>query len=379
MRPFCVCASLLLAGVPALAHAQQAPPLSLAAPAPDSVVFVNGEQLSGTLSSADGSGIVFKSVMAGEIKVKWEKVRELHSDKNFAVLPAGEKLTRRDAAGIVPEGKVHVADQQLTIDTAAGPTTIPLKQADRIVDAEEFERAIHHPPSLLQGWGGTATGGVSIVRATQKSTTFTGGLSLARSTPTVDWLPPRDRTSLDYDQAYGNVSQAGNPTIKTNIFHADAERDQYVTPRVFAFGSATFDHNFSQSLDLRQAYGGGLGITVVRNAHQQLDLKADAHYEKESFFDSTLNENLFGSTFSEKYLRYMFRGIVLNEFGSASPSWNNTKAYSTHVNAGLTFPVFRGLGFNVSAVDDYLNNAPPGSKKNSVQFTTGIVYAVKPR
>ena len=45
----------------------------------------------------------------------------------------------------------------------------------------------------------------------------------------------------------------------------------------------------------------------------------------------------------------------------------------------MVFPVYKGLGFNVGAVDDYLNNAPVGSKQNSTQFTTGITYTIKPK
>ena len=167
--------------------------------------------------------------------------------------------------------------------------------------------------------------------------------------------------------------------MKTNIFHAQAEQDQYFSQRLYAFASTTFDHDFSQSLDLQQAYGAGVGITLAKNALQELDFKGDIHYEKETFFVAGMDQNLVGSTFSENYLRHLTKGIVLNEFASLSPSWNVENAYSAHANANLVFPVYKGLGFNLGGVDDYLNNAPLGSKKNSVQFTTGITYAFKPR
>ncbi len=348
-------------------------------PAPDTLIFVNGEQLTGELEHANADGVTFKSPMVGEVTVKWANVKELRSDKNFAILSAKQKLTRRDALAVVPQGKIAVAGKQITVSSNTGIKVVPLANADRIIDAAGFDKALTHPPGLLQGWGGLATGGVSLVRATQDSTTFNGAINLVRTTPQVDWLPARDRSVLDYNQSYGTVSQPGIATAKTNIFHADAERDQYFSPRVFAFGSVTFDHNYSQSLNLQQAYGGGVGISLLHNASTQLDFKADAHYQKESFFDPTQNVNLFGSTFSEKYLRYLRKGLVFNQFGSISPSWNNTNDYSAHVNASLGFPVYKGLGFNVGGVDDYLNNAPTGFKKNSTQFTTGITYTIKPR
>ena len=346
---------------------------------PDTLFFINGEQLTGSLERANAEGITFKSPVAGEIKVKWADIKELRSDKSFAILSMNQKLSRKNAAAIVPQGQIHVEDKQIIVATATGPKMVPVANANRIVDATAFDKAINHPPNIFHGWEGLVSVGASLVRATQNSTSYNGSLNLSRSTPQVDWLPPRTRTSLDFNQAYGTVSQPANATIKTNIFHAAAERDQYFTPRLFAFGSATFDHNFSQSLDLQQAYGGGLGITLLHNAIRQLDFKGDVHYEKQRFFDSTQNQNLFGSTFSERFLNYLPKGLVFNEFGSVSPSWNNMNAYSAHVNAGLGFPVYKGFGFNLGAVDDYLNNAPKGFKKNSTQFTTGLTYAIGPR
>ncbi len=363
------------------------------AKAPDVLVFVNGEQLTGELERANTDGVTFKSAMAGEITVKWANIKDLTSSKSFAVITKNEKLTRKDAAGLVPDGTIHVADGKISVAAASGEKDVPVADTSLVIDAGAFDKAIHHQPGLARGWGGTATAGASLVRSTQNSTNFNGAINLVRSTPNVDWLPPHDKTILDYNQAYGTVSQTGTATVKTNIFHADAERDEYFSPRLFAFASATFDHNYASSLDLEQAYGGGVGISLLHNAHRQLDLKADAHYEKETFFDSPLNltattqnQNLFGSTFSEKYLHYLFKGLVLNEFGSVSPAWHQSNssptqpnALSAHVNASLGFPVYKGIGFNVGAVDDYINNAPAGSKQNSTQFTTGLTYTIKPR
>ena len=357
-----------------------------AAPKPpdDTLIFINGEQLSGALETADNDGVTFKSNMAGEIKVKWANVKELRSDKHFALLTKNEKLTRRDALGIVPEGSVKVADKNIEVTTSTGPKSVPLADANLLLDATAFDNAIHHSPTLTQGWGGAVTGGATLVRATQNSTSFNGAVSLVRATPAVAWLPPKDRTTLDYTQSYGTTTQPQTATLPfssvvTNIFHASAERDEYFSSKLFGFGAATFDHDFSQSLALQQAYGGGIGMTVIKNAKQQLDLKGDIHYEKQQFFIPASNLNIIGSTFSDTYLRHLPKGLLLNEFASISPAWNNTQAYSAHINGSLIFPVYKGLGFNVGAVDDYLNNAPVGSKKNSTQFTTGLTYTIKPR
>jgi hypothetical protein len=325
--------------------------------------------------------------MAGDISVAWANIETLQSSRSFAVLKAHQRLTRKDAERLVSKGQIAVTDNQITVATPAGSQTVPVADARLLVDAASFDKAINHPPSLLQGWAGTATAGATLVRATQNSTTFNGAITLVRATPTVGWLPARDRTILGYAQAYGTTSQTGVPTTKTNIFHASAERDQYISSRVFAFVSSTFDHNYSQNLDLQQAYGGGIGITLLKSAIQQLDIKGDTQYTRESFFSTPTspappqNVNLFGSTFSETYSRILTKKsrVVFDQLGSFTPSYNVPSAYSAHVQGNLIFPVYRGFAFNIGAVDDFLNNAPIGSNKNSSQFTTGITYTITPR
>jgi hypothetical protein len=383
---------LLLALAPAVVYAQAKP--STAAKAPDTLVFVNGEQLTGELEKATGSGITFKSDMAGEITVEWAKIKELHSSKSFAILTARQKLTRKDATALVPQGEISADTKQITVTNAGATKSIPVANASQLIDSATFDKAVNRQPGVLQGWAGTATGGVSLVRSTQDSTTFNGAINLVRAMPEVDWLPARDRSIIAYTQSYGTTSQVGTETVETNIFHADAERDQYFSPRLFAFGSTTFDHNFSSNLGLEQAYGGGVGITLLKSARQEVDFKGDVHYEKEAFFDNvnsttatTQDQNIFGSTFSENYTRHLTkRNIVLNEFGSVSPAWSQSvssatqpNAFSAHVNASLVFPVYKGFAFNVGGVEDFINNAPLGSKRNSTQFTTGITYTIKPR
>ena len=381
---------LLLALLPIALNAQAKPD----APVPDTLVFVNGEQLTGQLEKATGAGITFKSDMAGEINVPWTRIKTLHSSKSFAILTAKQKLTRKDAIALVPQGEITADTKEITVTSPAGAKSIPVANASLLVDSPAFDKAVEHPPTLFQGWAGSATGGITFVRATQDTTTFNGAITLTRATPQVDWLPARDRTIINYTQSYGTTSQIGVPTVETNIFHANTERDQYFSPRLYVFGSATFDHNFSSDLGLQQAYGAGVGVTVIKSAVQEVDFKGDAHYEKETFFDNALNptattqdQNLFGSTFSETWLRHLTKkGLIFNEFGSISPAWSQSNtsatqpnAYSAHANASLIFPVYKGFAFNLGAVDDYLNNAPLGSKRNSSQYSTGITYTIKPR
>jgi hypothetical protein len=196
-----------------------------------------------------------------------------------------------------------------------------------------------------------------------------------RAIPTENWLEPSNRTSLNLSAAYGEVSEPSTPTIKTAIFHGDLERDQYFSPRLYVFGQGAFDHNFSQGLDLQQTYSGGIGWTVIQTANETLDLKTSVSYIREQFSGAP-DDDLIGSIFGEAFKRKFKHGLTLDQHLTLLPVWNNTNAYSGAFNALLTMPVYKRLNGSVGFIDSYLNNPPPAFRKNSVQLTIGLTYAL---
>ncbi len=228
------------------------------------------------------------------------------------------------------------------------------------------------------------------ITATQNQYTFSGGIGLVHSVPTVDWLDPRNRTSIDFTGSFGKITQpayrSGGITVpavttKSAIYHADAERDQYVSPRLFALVQTAFDHNFAQDLDLQQIYGGGLGWTVLKTPKQEADLKATLQYEKQQFItgSSSSKPNLIGSTLAASYLRHT-KLFTYTQGLAYIPAFNDMRAYSANETNTFAFPAYKSLSFSVGTLDSYLNDPPtslPPTKRNSFEFTMGLTYAIK--
>src|ERR1035438_2699141 len=252
------CALLVLPLCLCVRAQTQAP---VAKPEPDVLIFTNGEKLVGHLVNAHGGTVTFKSESLGEVSVDWKKIQELHSAQTFVVLNKTIKLNRKSDTSKVPQGTVAMADQKLTVTPATGtPETIPLADTAHLIDRPAFEQVVLHSPGFFDAWKGAVTAGASLVEATQTSRAFTGGLNLVRAIPTENWMAARDRTAFNLSVSDGVVTQPGNPTIKTEIVHADLERDEYFpASNFFGCGRAAFDHNYSQGLDLQQNFGGGLG------------------------------------------------------------------------------------------------------------------------
>lgn len=376
-----------------------------AAPAPDTLVFANGDQLTGHLVSAAGGNIVFNSDMAGSLTIPFAKVKELRAGSKaseFALLKKGLVVRRGTPA---PEGTVSIADGKVAVhpSQAASNTSaeavaesIPAAEVNVLVPRAEFDKQVNDHQSFFSNWNGAVTGGATLVRATTNATTLTAGLNLVRATPTVSWLPPRDRTTLNVTESYGKNTSPGSipqtvpptPDVTTlaSIFHADSERDQYFSPRVYALGDVAFDHNYAQGLSLQQIYGGGVGWTVVKGPRQELDLKADIHFETQRYLGGLINNvattaapstRLVGSTFFEGYNRTLPRKMVFTQSLNVIPSYNIAADYSANFNAGLAMPVFKRLSASITASDSFLNDPAPGYKKNSFQFVTGVTYTLR--
>jgi hypothetical protein len=360
---------------------------SNAKPAPDVIVFTNGDQLTGTLERADGDSFVFKSVVVGEVTVTADKIKELHAGGKFVALKKGEKITRTSKQ----PGTVTYGDNAITVAdiSSRAPEVVPVKELAHMIDSVTYNKEVSSNPGVLSGWNGSISGGITLVESTQTGQTYNLAANLIRLVPSVAFLPPRTRSTINVLETYGKITQPVIPqppppaapipdiVAKTNIFHADAEHDKYFTSKFYALVGVSFDHNFAQGLNLQQIYGAGLGWTLIQTPVQQFDVKADVHYERQNFQPPKVGKNLVGSSFTELYHRNLPAKILFTETGTFIPAWNDFSAYSAIFGAGLQLPTYKRFSLNLNMLDNYLHQPAFGYKSNSLQFVTGVVYTLK--
>ena len=376
----------------------------------DTLTFSNGDTLSGKLDREVDGTVFFSTDELGPISVPWSKIKALRTATGYVVLENKPGVHLRRYVADVARGIVQVNGDAVTVQPAAAPVAekpreareervisarepIPVKQAQYILDEKTFDRQLHEGPQLYQGWNGNATAGVTLVQGTQNQYTYTSAIGLVRTVPTVAWLTTRNRSQVDFSSSYGKITQpaylSGGTLIpasytKTSIFHADAERDEYVASRVYGVLQSAFDHNYSQGLDQQDTFGFGLGVTAVKRTAQELNLKATLQYERQTFLTSAsgTNQELIGSTFSASYVLKLKRGVAFTQQLSYVPAYNVVRDYSAQETNTFTFPAYRNLAFTVGTIDSYLNDplvAVPPNARNSFQFTTGITYVLKSR
>jgi hypothetical protein len=354
-------------------------------PVPDVIVFTNGDQLTGTLERATGDSFLFKSDVVGEVTVSADKIKELHANGKFVALKKNEQITRTSKQ----PGAITYGDNAISVDdTKSGtPEVIPVKNLADLIDDATFTAEVTNNPGIWYGWHGAISGGITAIESTQTGQSYNLAVTLARLIPSVDFLPPRTRTTINALETYGKITQPAIPqtipptlasTTKTSIFHADAEHDKYFdATKLYGLVGVSFDHNFSQGLNLQQIYGAGLGYTVIKTPVQEFDVKADVHYERQNFQPPTPNTNLIGSSFTEQYRRNLPAKIIFTESGTFIPAWNNLSIYSAIFAAGVQLPTYKRLSLNLNLLDNYLSNPAVGFNNNSLQFVTGVVYTLK--
>jgi hypothetical protein len=364
----------------------------------EELTLKNGDRLTGQLLNSTGTEIKFKSDLAGEVTVKWENVKELKSSREFAVVPKDVRDARDSL--LVPQGTIKIGEKGILVsplaeikpERSAAPagelTTpgaaktvataakeIPTHQVADVVDDATYQKEIHKKIGFKSGWDGHITTGTSMIYSTQNSYLFQVDTALKRSVPTVSWLDPKLRTTINFTLSAGKTTQPGTETTITNIYHVDAERDEYFSKKGYYLQALSFDHNFSQGLVLQQNYGFGIGSTLFKKEDSEFDVTADLHYESQQFNATAnveqLSLHLIGSTLTEKYTRKWGR-VHFDEKLLADIAWNNASAFSASGTSSVRMNVYKKLAFSVSTIDNFLNNPQVGYKKNSFQFSTGF-------
>src|SRR5580698_9375805 len=116
-------------------------------PAPDVIVFTNGDQLTGTLERADGDSFVFKSDIVGEITVTADKIKELRSAGKFVALKNGEKVTRTSRT----PGTITYADNAVSVSdvtSSSTPEVVPVKDLAELIDAATYTKEVVSNPGV---------------------------------------------------------------------------------------------------------------------------------------------------------------------------------------------------------------------------------------
>ena len=329
----------------------------------DQIVLKNGDRLTGTITKSDGTNLVIKTEFAGDVTVQWPAVQEINSSQPLHVATQGGKTV---------VGPVTTADGNLAVNTtASGTVTVPRAEVTALRnDSEEaaYEKSLH--PAVWQGWNVGANVGFALTRGNSE----TKNLALAF---TGDRKTSHDEIAMYANTVYATNDAAGAvPSVTANTTQGGARYDRNFTKQLFGYGSADFQTDALQTLNLRSVLGGGLGFHVINNPHTTLDFFTGLNYTRENYVG--LSRNFAALTLGEELMHKLGASTVVTEKLYIFPDLSQTGEYRATFNFGTVTKLSKWLGWQNAFGDIYVTNPPADPttglrpKQNDIVLTTGL-------
>lgn len=323
----------------------------------DQIVLKNGDRITGTVTKSDDKTLVLKTDSMGDVTIQLTSIDMISSNEPLHVAMQGGKTL---------VGTVNTSDGNVAVTTTGGEvTTVPRGDVTALRNDQEevaYEKGLH--PTLLQGWNIGANVGFALTRGNSETT----NLSLAY---TGDRKTNTDEISMYVNSVYSTNDAAGaTPSVTANVIQGGARYSHNLTNVLFAFGSADFQSDALQALNLRSILGGGLGVHAIKNSNTTLDLLFGANYTRESFVG--MSSNFAALTLGEELTHKFGASTVLTEKGYFYPDLNQTGQYLATFNLGTVTKLSKWFGWQNAFGDIYVTNPPPGKKTNDLLLTTGL-------
>jgi putative salt-induced outer membrane protein YdiY len=330
----------------------------------DVVTLKNGDRVTGTLVDVKGGNLDLKSDILGSLAIPLAQVTSYSAEKPVAVVRKGQATVEGQLA-LQPSG-----DWQVTTNGEA--QTIPGASVDLIMPAQDYQKIEEHTAKPWQDWKGGASLGYGLQHGNQETNTFTTTINIVRERPATPIFTPHWRTSFDLATLLSNSSENG-VFVNSHTFTTDVKPQYLFTTDNFVFGLVEFDHISTQGLYWRQTYGGGFGHDVVKNPRTTFSLLGGLTYVHEKFFDGSWDDSaqaLAGEVFGYQ----ISKRVRLDHDFNFYPNLSDTGEYRFDTATTLSARIAGKFSLNTGVIDLYLSNPPPGNKKNSLTFTTGIGY-----
>jgi putative salt-induced outer membrane protein YdiY len=321
----------------------------------DQVVMKNGDRVTGTIVKKDGDALTIKTEQFGVVTASWAKVESVKVDAPVTVELQGKPVQGTLAT---TDGKIEIATQGTKL--IAAPADVgAIRDAD---EQRAFERLEH--PGWGQLWSGNATLGFAGSAGNAVTSTFTTGVTAARTTST-------DKTSIYFNDIKASATANRISSETAQAVRGGISYDHNLNPRIFVSVSNDWENDKFQNLDLRYVIGGGFGYHFLKAGRSALDLVGGGDFNHSSYSTPLVQktgEGYFGDTYSFK----------LNAVTSATQAFRifddlgHTGNFRANFDVGASTRLTKWLNWNLSFSDRYLNDPAPGRKTNDILYTTGV-------
>jgi hypothetical protein len=366
----------------------------------DTVVFKNGDRVSGQLLRADSEIVQLKSQALGELSIHWSDIFEVHSkNRSYKIDKQGSKaqsytsfrsaVLRSTGSAIVveadslkvlvPRGWVEIVDQD---HPAAGLTQLMMVTPPPPAPDTSMAVALNAPESVVLG--------------SQSQMVFGGSLRILHNEPDLCALPSWFSSLLaaaNHNKSY----KVGAPAIVTDTFDGTLSLTNRLgsESKVAGVLVADLSGNSSLGIGLQQSYGVGVtetlyssnckGTTVIPRKQYLLKVNGDVslRYIHERLYAPGSSEDLAGLRLSETlvYAPYFktkdgvqTARFTITQSAWATPMLNDARAIQAGGLVKFDVPLGKSLSIGLMGEDDFINNAPKAKRKNYIKSALTVTY-----
>lgn len=349
---------------------------------PDTVVFLNGDRLSGHLKQATRDSVSFAGLVTGDVSLKWKDIKALSLTSSVVSIANSQTPQGFPASGPVIE--VTATNLCVRVKTQCLQTFL----ISQLISASVVESV--RPPVAPKSPGANpyfkAVGGTlkvspeSVIRATQKQIQLAGVFDLGLVTNSKDAFK-HQATSIALEANYSDSRKPGGAAVITELYSGTIQQNFYITDTKsengpYLYGITNFYHNLSLGMNLAQSYGSGIGWDGD-HGRSSYTLAADVRYLGEDLYSPGKPLSLAVAGLTEQY-SYTFPWHDINFYERILflPAFNDSHAFQVRGTTGLDFPIRSNVSFDVDLLDDYIRNAPPKSLQNFAKVTFSFKYVI---
>jgi putative salt-induced outer membrane protein YdiY len=330
------------------------------------VKFKNGDQLTGSWVRVNGDKIVFKSEALGELSVPVSKIESMASATPAVILvKSGEAYSGK--LSLLETGEWELKGED------GGTRRLGASSVQAIYHLDVFRAKGEEAPFRpFHNWQGKANLGYSLVRGDHDASTLSLGVNGTRRFPNLPGFNERFRTNYLLTMLFANTRTNGVQT-SANSITTSLRQDYLFSPTDFVFVLGQLEHIQTQSLNLRQIYGGGLGRDLLRRPRLGLQFLGGVTYVREAFQDTPVRRNA-EALVGEKLSWQISDDINFENYLNFYPNLTDPGEYRVDSTSTFGIRMSSRLSFNTTFANHFLTHPLPGRQRNEVVLTTGLGF-----
>jgi len=312
----------------------------------DEIVLTNGDRLSGTLKTSDGTSVILETEYSDPIKISKSKIKRIYVNNPADIhLITGEVLR----GSIRSEG-----DGKIIVDGSPGRQPVSVEW-DNVA-------ALNPPPEHLSKWTGNITVGAGMQSGnTDRASVSVGAEATRRSV--------NDRFSMRLLYNYAEEDKS----VSTRNTYGAMKYDYFFTEKYYVYLSTELLHDSFKNLNLRTVIGPGVGYQVWDDTIKFLLFEAGLSYYSEDLKEGVDQDWITGRVAGN--VRYtVLDTLVLSDYLLIYPSFEDAGEFTLRNEASITSPLAAGWSLKFSNILEHDSDPPAGIQSNDWQWLLGLQY-----